>query len=118
MLGGEVFHQDLNIILNLVKRIKSETNKPIYVWSGYKFEDLLKDENKVKILKYIDVLIDGQFEEDKRDLTLKHKGSWNQREIDVKASLITENVILYNSKSCKSIKVIGGLLNKVVFETK
>lgn len=118
LLGGEVFHQDLNIILNLVKRIKSETNKPIYVWSGYKFEDLLKDENKVKILKYIDVLIDGQFEEDKRDLTLKHKGSWNQREIDVKASLITENVILYNSKSCKSIKVIGGLLNKVVFETK
>lgn len=95
LLGGEVFQQDLDVILNLVKRIKSEVNKPIYVWTGYVWENLIKDKKKIEILKYIDVIIDGQFEEDKKDLTLKHKGSWNQREIDVKESLNQNKVILY-----------------------
>lgn len=94
LLGGEVFQQDLNIILNLVKRIKSETGKSIYVWSGYKWEDLIKDNKNLEILKYIDVLVDGQFEEDKKDLRLQHKGSTNQREIDVIESLKQNKVIL------------------------
>lgn len=94
LLGGEVFQQDLDIILNLVKRIKTETGKPIYVWSGYLWENLIQDEKKLKILKYIDVLIDGQFEEDKKDLTLKHKGSTNQREVNVKESLNKNKVVL------------------------
>lgn len=96
LLGGEVFQQDLDIILNLVKRIKTETGKPIYVWSGYLWENLIQDEKKLKILKYIDVLIDGQFEEDKKDLTLKHKGSANQREVNVKESLNKNKVVLVN----------------------
>ncbi|MBP3929097.1 MAG: anaerobic ribonucleoside-triphosphate reductase activating protein [Peptostreptococcaceae bacterium] len=96
LLGGEVFQQDLDIILNLVKRIKTETGKPIYVWSGYLWENLIQDEKKLKILKYIDVLIDGQFEEDKKDLTLKHKGSTNQREVNVKESLNKNKVVLVN----------------------
>lgn len=95
LLGGEVFQQDLDIILNLVKRIKSETGKPIYVWSGYLWEDLVKDSKKTEVLKYIDVLIDGQFEEDKKDLMLKHMGSSNQREINVIESLKHGEVILY-----------------------
>lgn len=95
LLGGEVFHQDLDIILNLVKRIKTEVGKPIYVWSGYTWEELLEDRNKLEILKYIDVLIDGRFEEDKKNLTLKHKGSTNQREIDVRESLKQNKVVLY-----------------------
>lgn len=94
LLGGEVFQQDLDVILNLVKRIKSETGKPIYVWSGYLWEDLIKDKKKLEILKYIDVLIDGRFDEDKKDLTLKHKGSRNQREIDVQKSLSENRAIL------------------------
>lgn len=96
LLGGEIFHQDLDIILNLVKRIKEETNKPIYCWTGFIWEELLKDRNKLEILKYIDVLIDGRFEEDKKDLTLKHKGSTNQREINVKESLKQNKVVLIN----------------------
>ena len=51
-------------------------------------------EKKLKILKYIDVPIDGQFEEDKKDLTLKHKGSTNQREVNVKESLNKNKVVL------------------------
>ena len=95
LLGGEIFHQDLNIILNLVKRIKEEVNKPIYVWTGFTWEELLKDENKVEILKYINVLTDGRFEQDKKDINLLYKGSWNQKTIDVKSSLSKGKIIKY-----------------------
>ena len=95
LLGGEVFHQDLDIILKLVKRIKDETNKPIYCWTGFLWENLIKNDNILEILKYIDVIIDGQFEEDKKDLMLKHKGSSNQREIDVVESLKRGKIIIW-----------------------
>ena len=95
LLGGEIFQQNLDIILNLVKRIKNETNKPIYAWTGYLFEDLLKDEKKVEILKYIDIVIDGKFELENKDLTLKFRGSSNQRVINVIESLVQDKVILY-----------------------
>lgn len=97
LLGGEVFHQDLDIILSLVRRIKEETRKPIYCWTGFKWENLIKDKNKVDILKYIDVLIDGKFEEDKKDLTLKHRGSSNQRVIDVQNSLKQQKVVIFEN---------------------
>ena len=60
-------------------------DKDIWVWTGYDFiEDGLID---LPMMKYIDVLIDGRFEEDKKDLTLAYRGSWNQRIIDVKKSV-------------------------------
>lgn len=95
ILGGEPFQQDLDVILNLVKRIKEETDKPIYIWTGYDFNSLIKDTKKLEVLKHVDVVIDGKFEEDKKDLTLKHKGSSNQREVDVKKSLEKGKVVLY-----------------------
>lgn len=97
LLGGEPFQQDLNTIYNLVKRITKETGKPIYCWTGYRWSEIVQDEKKVEILKYITVLIDGRFEIDKRDLTLKHKGSWNQKEIDVQKSLVKGEIILYKN---------------------
>lgn len=95
LLGGEPFQQDLDIILNLVKRIKHETNKPIHIWSGYVWEELIQDPKKIEILNYVDTLVDGRFEIDKKDLTLKHKGSTNQREIDVQKSLEEDKVVLW-----------------------
>lgn len=95
LLGGEVFHQDLDIILKLVRRIKDEVNKPIYCWTGFLWEDLIKNNKALEILRYIDVIIDGQFEEDKKDLMLKHKGSSNQREIDVVESLKRGEIIIW-----------------------
>lgn len=94
LLGGEIFHQDLDIILNLVKRITVETGKPIYCWTGFIWEDLIQIPKALEILKYIKVLIDGKFEEDKKDLMLKHKGSSNQREINVQESLKLNKIIL------------------------
>lgn len=87
ILGGEPFQQDLDILLRLVKRIKEEVNKPIHIWTGYIFEELIKDEKKRNILNYIDTLVDGQFILAKKDLNLKFRGSSNQRVIDVQKSL-------------------------------
>lgn len=96
LLGGEIFQQDLNIILNLVKRIKQEVNKPIYIWTGFTWNELIADNNKLKILKYIDLIIDGRFELDKKDINLLWKGSFNQMVINVQESLKKGEVILYD----------------------
>lgn len=94
LLGGEVFHQDINVILNLVKRIKTEINKPIWIWTGYTYEELLSS-NKKECLKYIDVLVDGRFKINEKDITLTFRGSSNQRIIDVQKSLKSNKIILY-----------------------
>ncbi|EKY23242.1 anaerobic ribonucleoside-triphosphate reductase activating protein [Clostridium celatum] len=94
ILGGEPMQQVKdNTLLNLLKRIRIETNKPIWLWSGYTLEEILRDEKRLEILKEVDVLIDGRFEADKRDIMLKYRGSSNQRVIDVKRTLKEDRVI-------------------------
>ena len=66
------------------------------MWSGYVWEELIQDPKKVEILNYIDTLVDGRFEIDKKDLSLKHKGSTNQREINVNESLKQNKIILWS----------------------
>lgn len=94
LLGGEIMQQDYDVIIKLVKRIKAETNCDIWLWSGYTWEELIKDEQKINILKNIDILIDGRFEIAKKDLKLKYRGSSNQRVIDVQESLKENKLIL------------------------
>ena len=94
LLGGEIMQQDTSIILNLVKRIKEETGKSIWCWTGYTYEELIKIDGKLDILKYIDVLIDGRFKIEQRDLMLKYRGSSNQRVIDVQQTLKLNKVII------------------------
>lgn len=94
ILGGEPMQQIKDdSLLNLLKRIKIETNKPIWLWSGYKFEEIIIEPKMLELLKQVDVLIDGKFEIEKRDLMLKYRGSENQRVIDVKKSLEQGRVI-------------------------
>ena len=95
LLGGEVFQQDIEVILNLVRRVKQEVNKPIWIWTGYTFEDLLKDYDKYKILLYVDIIVDGRFEINNKDINLLFRGSSNQRIIDVQKSLKTHRTIEY-----------------------
>jgi anaerobic ribonucleoside-triphosphate reductase activating protein len=93
LLGGEPFDQPQNTILEICKRIKKETGKSIWVWSGYKFDDLC--DKHFEILQNIDVLVDGQFELGRRDLRLMFRGSSNQRIIDVQKSIENNKVILW-----------------------
>ena len=94
ILGGEPMQQVMDdTLLNLLKRIKLETDKPIWLWSGYTFEEIINNSKRAEMLREVDVLIDGKFEADKRDIMLKYRGSSNQRVIDVKKSLEQGTII-------------------------
>lgn len=85
ILGGEPMHP-LNIdgTLKLAKMFKKTyPEKNIWVWTGFLFENLKEKE----VMKYIDVLVDGQYVDELHNPTLKWRGSSNQRVIDVQKSL-------------------------------
>lgn len=70
-------------------------NKDIWCWTGYTWDEIISREDCNDILQYVDVLVDGEFVKDKYDISLKWRGSSNQRVIDVKKSLQAGKVILY-----------------------
>ena len=74
-------------------RVLFKNNKTVWLYTGYTFEQCLLDEKRNNILKYIDVMVDGRFENDKKDLSLKFRGSSNQRVIDVQKSLETRGIV-------------------------
>lgn len=93
ILGGEPF-QNVEGLLTLVKRIQNEcVNKDIWIWSGYTFEELIADDSRLELLTYCDVLIDGKFILEQRNLKLDWRGSENQRVIDVQKSLLQGQAI-------------------------
>ena len=95
ILGGEPLQQDTDL-LRLLVRIKQETNKSIWLFTGYTYEVILEDEIKREVIKQCDVLVDGPFIEAQKNLNLRFRGSSNQRLIDVPASLKANKVILYD----------------------
>ena len=90
--GGDPLFQ-INEITELAKRIKS-AGKNIWCYTGYKFEDIIANTKLSQILPYIDVLVDSPFKLDLRDISLRFKGSSNQRIIDVKKST-KDNIVLW-----------------------
>lgn len=88
ILGGEPLQQD-ETLLKLLKRIRKEVQKPIWLWTGYVITEelLLKNPLIYNIFMICDVVVDGRFVESKKDLNLKYRGSSNQRVIDVNKTL-------------------------------
>ena len=83
-------------VLDLVQTIHEKfPEKKIWIYTGYTWENLLNDSQKKEILPYINILVDGRFETDKKDLSLKFKGSSNQRVIDVQKSLENKEVVIF-----------------------
>lgn len=76
--GGDPLHpQNVASILHLVKRVKAECQgKDIWLWTGYTLNELSNEQQQV--IEYIDVLVDGKFEQDKADPSLEWRGSSNQ----------------------------------------
>lgn len=93
ILGGEPMHpNNIDGTTSLAKAFKEKfPNKNLWVWSGYLFDKDLKDK---EVLKYIDVLVDGQFINNLHNPTLKWKGSSNQRVIDVQKSLKNNEICI------------------------
>ena len=83
-------------VLEIVKRVKMVfPNKDIWIYSGYVWEDIIKDDILKEILKRTNVLVDGAYIDELRDITLPFRGSSNQRIINVQESLNQNKVILW-----------------------
>ena len=102
--------EGFNGIAQLVQRVKKEyPNKTIWVYSGWTWEEILKQDiiyenyeinvwSALDVLKYCDVLVDGRYVEELRDVTYPFAGSRNQRIIDIKKSLAENKVVLWQPK--------------------
>ena len=113
--GGPLYENNLDEVLKLVKEIRiSFPEKTIWLYTGFEWNQIMnmqvmqpifscKDlESKIQnilkrqeIIKMCDVLVDGEYIDEQKDLTLKFRGSKNQRVIDVKKSLAQNKVVLY-----------------------
>ena len=101
LLGGEPLEpKNQEGLLPLVKKVKEKfPNKDIWCYTGFDFEkDVVEkmaknNETTRELLKYIDIIVDGKFEEDKKDLKLQFRGSSNQKIVDVKKSLKTGQIV-------------------------
>ena len=106
LLGGEPFEpENQKDLLSLVKKVKEKyPNKNIWCFTGFLFDyELLgnsraKTQYTIPLLQNIDVLVDGRFVEELKDISLKFRGSKNQRIIDVQSSLKNNSVVLYDLK--------------------
>ena len=90
--GGDPMYQ-ADGFAELAAAIKRDTDKTIWCYTGFTFEELLADETKHRLLSLIDVLVDGPFVQEQRDLSLRFRGSRNQRLIDVPTSLEQGRVV-------------------------
>lgn len=105
ILGGEpLADENIRDVFELIIRLKTKfPNKSIWVYTGYQFEDIFNNplQNneatlRKRVIEICDVLVDGRYIEEQKDLTLKFRGSKNQRLIDIKKSLRENKIVLYN----------------------
>lgn len=102
ILGGEPFEPSNQLgIVEIIRRVRSELpDKNIWIYTGFVYDkDLVPGGRKYtevtdEILDSIDILVDGKFEEDKKNLRLNFRGSENQRIIDMKRTRSEGNIIL------------------------
>lgn len=106
LLGGEPF-LNTDVCLSLVRRFRETfgNTKDIWSWTGYTYEELiesiscntLNSKKQEELLNSIDILVDGRFIEEELDTTgtLKFRGSWNQRIIDVNKTQSTGQIVLW-----------------------
>lgn len=101
LLGGEPFDpRNQGAVVELLRQVKEKLpDKSIWAFSGYLFDkDILSGRlgDTSEYLSYLDVLVDGPFVQEKKNLSLRFRGSENQRLIDVPASLQSGEVVLWN----------------------
>ena len=79
-----------------VRRLKLKVKDiSLWIYSGFRYENILQNSEMLELLKLCDVLVDGEFILEQRDMTLSYKGSRNQRIIDIQKSLTKKEIILW-----------------------
>ncbi len=96
-IGGEPMLQAKTLAL-LAEKIKKETNKTIWVYSGHTYEDILENDDYYNLVKHCDVLVDGKFDKAYYKNNLKFRGSTNQRIIDLNKSLVSKDIVLWEDE--------------------
>ncbi len=94
--GGEPFCQSAQL-LPLANAVRAR-GLHLAAYTGFTFEELLEDPDRLALVKTLDIIIDGPFILAQKDFRLKYKGSHNQRIIDVPASLLKKTVVLETSE--------------------
>lgn len=99
LLGGEpLANENLDGVLDLVNEIRlSYPQKNIWLYSGFTWDEVLNGDNEIRkeIISKCDVMIDGRYVDELRDISLKWKGSTNQNVIDIQESIKQERLVLY-----------------------
>lgn len=106
--GDPLYEQNLDEVLSLIKEIRNTySDKTIWLYTGYSYSEIFRGQSSClfqeglnnfkrrEIIKQCDVLIDGEYIDEQRDITKKWAGSSNQRVIDVEQSLAQNKVVLY-----------------------
>ncbi len=108
LLGGEPFEpQNQQVLISLLHRVRRELpNKTIWAFSGYTFEELTGESRARcavtdEMLSMLDVLVDGEFVEAKRNISLQFRGSENQRLIDVPKTLETGEIVWWKERTAR-----------------
>ena len=109
ILGGEPMHpRNIDGTTKLAKAFKKRfPNITVWAWSGFLFDIDLKDKD---VVKYLDVLVDGQYQDELHNFLLKYCGSSNQRVIDVQASLKENKVVLFETNEIEQKQEEGELV--------
>ena len=94
--GGDPFFQAEGFA-ELARRIKTETTKTIWCYTGFLYEHLLEQPRYRTLLEQLDVLVDGRFVEELKDISLLFRGSSNQRLIDMKKTLAEGRVVIWEN---------------------
>jgi len=99
LLGGEPLAiENLDGVLDLVNEIRlSYPQKNIWLYSGFTWDEVFNGDNEIRkeIISKCDVMIDGRYVDELRDISLKWKGSTNQNVIDIQESIKQERLVLY-----------------------
>lgn len=97
LLGGDpTYFKNIEPLIKFLKKFKNELpDRNIWIWSGYTWEEIINDSKKFELISLCDVLIDGKFIDELKNLNLKWCGSSNQRVIDIKNSIHSKKIILY-----------------------
>ena len=97
LLGGDPTYKDnIEPLCEFINKVKEKCPWiNIWIWSGFTFEEILSDEQKLKLIKLCDVLIDGRFMLEQKSLDIKWRGSINQRVINIQQSLQENKLIIF-----------------------
>lgn len=96
--GDPLYINNRNEVLRLCEKIRNIFNqsKTIWIYTGYTFEEIISNDTMYNIIKLSNVLIDGKYQEDLRNIELPWVGSSNQRVIDVQKTLENKEIVLWS----------------------